>query len=605
MVSSVIHLDPFALRHTKTSFSVTVASNFSLRSLFEDFAVSDPDELLAGLEDGRINLSKAPICRLHISILEEEPIEDISTPSLVNDVACFIQACSLGIRLIREESLHDTEDLPETQDSGIGLEALEEASISAIACEDHDDEPIVAPAAPAAENLHFDGADGQGGVTRYLDAIQGLVEASLFTLISGPKAMAGFRTITKMTSPSLSLLMPQVLNTKHLSAIAVQSRLLPILTSTLVDAQRIHTGSTEIIAPSDSDELSSRSRDLLDSDVGEVARKLWGLANSKTTVPPPVRQRRRAAPQGLFGYTEAVFAATAVETLSDDENNVEDFMDDDLDQTFAMVSEEELLAWEAPLSPHRYLEGPETGRLDSDCGYQLSDFGEDENLSQPRSEVASPSWEMEVDFPDGDREDWADDLGRPARFYDTAADEWPDMWSADGLDEDTVSDFGNMDDEAVEHSICGEASPALSDTETGEELESDGAGKEEYWLIANDDRVRHDYEGFDLDAAEEADSHCNNQRYTELIPPWGDAWQGYENRGVEGEGRGMELYSPESRCEDPENGFLRDPSADGSWRHDAGFESDEGYSESVLYQQHIWPEDVMLAEEEPHFLENG
>lgn len=122
MVSSVIHLDPFALRHTKTSLSVTVASNFSLRSLFEDFAVSDPDELLAGLEDGRINLSKAPICRLHISILEEEPIEDIFTPSLVNDVACFIQACSvstpraifecrltlpwiwdqLGIRLIRE-----------------------------------------------------------------------------------------------------------------------------------------------------------------------------------------------------------------------------------------------------------------------------------------------------------------------------------------------------------------------------------------------------------------------------------------------------------------------------------------------------------------------
>ncbi|KAF4847030.1 hypothetical protein CGCSCA4_v005830 [Colletotrichum siamense] len=597
MVSSVIHLDPFSLRHTKTSLSVTVASNFSLWSLFEDFAVSDPDELLAGLEDGRINLSKAPICRLHIAILEEEPIEDISTPSLVNDVACFIQACS--------ESLHDTEDLPETQDSGIGLEALEESSISAIACEDHDDEPILAPAAPTAENLHFDGADGQGEVTRYLDAIQGLVEASLFTLISGPKAMAGFRTITKMTSPSLSLLMPQVLNTKHLSAIAVQSRLLPILTPTLVDAQRMHTGSTEIIAPSDSDELSSRSRDLLDSDVREVARKLWGLANSKTTVPPPVRQRRRAVPQGSFGYTEAVFAATAVETLSDDENNVEDFMDDDLDQTFAMVSEEELLAWEAPLSPHRYVEGLETGRFDSDCGYQLSDFGEDENPSQPRSQVASPSWEMEVDFPDGDREGWADDLGRPARFYDTAADEWPDLWSADGLDEDTVSDFGNMDDEAVEHSICGEASPALSDTETGEELESDGAGKEEYWLIGNDDRVRHDYEEFDLDAAEEDDSHCNNQRYTELIPPWEDAWHGYENRSVEGEGRGMELYSPESRCEDPENGFLRDPSADGSWRHDAGFESDEGYSESVLYPQHIWPEDVMLAEEEPHFLENG
>ncbi|KAF4836545.1 hypothetical protein CGCTS75_v002018 [Colletotrichum tropicale] len=597
MVSSVIHLDPFALRHTKTSLSVTVASNFSLRSLFEDFAVSDPDELLAGLEDGRINLSKAPICRLHISILEEKPIEDTFTPSLVNDVACFIQACS--------ESLHDTEDLPETQDSGIGLEALEEASLSAIAGEDHDDEPILAPAAPAAENLHFDGADGQGEATRYLDAIQGLVETSLFTLISGPKAMAGFRTIAKMTSPSLSLLMPQVLNTKHLSAIAVQSHLLPILTSTLVDAQRIHTGSTEIIARSDSDELSSRSRDLLDSDVAEVARKLWGLANSKTTVPPPVRQRRRAVTPGSFGYTEAVFAATAVETLSDDENHVEDFMDDDLDQTFAMVSEEELLAWEVPLSPQRYLEGPETGRFDFNCGFRLSDFGEDENPSQTRSEVASPSWEMEVDFPDVDREDWPDDLGRPARFYDTAADEWPDLWSADGLDEDTVSDFGNMDDEAVEHSFCGEASPALSDPESGEELESDGAGKEEYWLIGNDDRVRHDYEGFDLDAAERDDSHCNNQRYTELIPPWEDAWHGYENRGVEGEGRGMELYSPEPRCEDPENGFLRDPSADGSWRHDAGFESDEGYSESVLYQQHIWPEDVMLAEEEPHFLENG
>ncbi|EQB56637.1 hypothetical protein CGLO_03339 [Colletotrichum gloeosporioides Cg-14] len=416
--------------------------------------------------------------------------------------------------------------------------------------------------------------------------------------------MAGFRTITKMTSPSLSLLMPQVLNTKHLSAIAVQSRLLPILTSTLVDAQRIHTGSTEIIAPNDPDELSSRTRDLLDSDAGELARKLWGLTNSKTTVPPPVRQRRRRVPQGSFGRTEGVFAATAVETPSDDENNVDNFMDDDLDHTFAMVSEEKLLAWEAPLSPHHYLERPETGKFDPDCGHQLSDFGEDENLSQHRSEVASPSWEMGVDSSDGDSKDWADDLGRPARFYDTGAGEWPDLWFAEGLDEDMVSEFGIMDDEAIEHSICGEASPALSDTETGEQLESDGAGKEEYWLIGKDDRVRHDYEGFDLDTTEEDDPHCNNQRYTELRPPGEDAWHGYENRGVEGEGHGMELCSPEPMCEGPEDDVLRDPSYNGPWRHDAGFESDEGYSESALYQQHIWPEDDMPAAE-PHFLENG
>ncbi|KAH0431300.1 hypothetical protein CcaCcLH18_07177 [Colletotrichum camelliae] len=596
MVSSVIHLDPFALRHAETSLSVTVASNFSLRSLFEDFAVSDADELLAVLEDGRINLSKAPVCRLHVSILEEEPIEDIPTASLVNDVAYFIQACS--------ESLHDTEDLPETQDSGIGLDALEEDTILAIAYEDHDDESILAPMAPSVEGLQSDGADGQGEVTRYLDAIEGLVEASLFTLISGSKAMAGFRTITKMTSASLSLLMPQVLNTKHLSAIAVQSRLLPILASTLVDAQQIHTGSTENIASSDTDDLSSRRRDFLDNDVRGVARKLWGLTNSKTTVPPPVRQRRPPVSRGSLGLTENAIAATAVETSSDEENNFEDFMNDDLDHTFAMVSEEELLAWENPLSPHQCLEGPETGRFEADCGYQLSDFDEEENISQPRSEAASPSWEMEVDFPDGDREDWADDLGGPARFHELAAGEWPDLWPTDGLDEVMVSKVWIMNHEAIEHSISGEHSPALSDAETGEQLESYGAENEEDWLIGKDDGSRYDYEGLDLDAPDEDDPYYDSQRYTELISPGEDTGHEFENRGVEGDGRRMQLCNPEPLCENPEDNVLRDPSYDGSGRH-AVFEPDEGYSESASYQQHTWPEDVMPAEDGPHFLENG
>ncbi|KAL0941045.1 uncharacterized protein CTRU02_203807 [Colletotrichum truncatum] len=118
---------------------------------------------------------------------------------------------------------------------------------------------------------------------------RGLVEASLYNLLAGPQKMPGFQMIVEMKSPPLGLLLPQVLDRRYLSAIAIRSHLLLKLASIFHDVTRIDSSRLKRAQGLLAQETSQKQKQAEVANGNEtelLCQHLWGLVNTKTKLRP-------------------------------------------------------------------------------------------------------------------------------------------------------------------------------------------------------------------------------------------------------------------------------------------------------------------------------
>jgi len=98
MTTSTISLDTFVLCNPKTASFVTVASNFSLRTLSSRTSLSSADELLVSIREGDILVEKARSFRLVVSIvLEGKDLAD--RHDFIDQVASHLADCPIWSQL--------------------------------------------------------------------------------------------------------------------------------------------------------------------------------------------------------------------------------------------------------------------------------------------------------------------------------------------------------------------------------------------------------------------------------------------------------------------------------------------------------------------------
>ncbi|OBR06078.1 hypothetical protein CH63R_10198 [Colletotrichum higginsianum IMI 349063] len=272
MAISTVSLDPFILCNPETASFVTVASNLSLRALSSQTRFLSAEELLAGVQEGKVLVSKAQTCRLLVSVVLEG--EDSGRSHVfAGQVARHLLNCPVGDT--KSVPDHDVHESPSTQDSGVYLLNTNVAAATGPQMQEH------------ADNIAIPSS-----------TVKGLLEASFNALVAGQRCSVGIRVVKSMESPSLIRLAPEVFNIKYLSSLVSRSYLLPSLSSVFADLKNIESRQIRTLTENRAEGQSSGAK----GDASEVIRQqLWRL--TRTWLPPfqkgDFRQRGAREPAAM------------------------------------------------------------------------------------------------------------------------------------------------------------------------------------------------------------------------------------------------------------------------------------------------------------------